>query len=161
MRRYVGIDIDDGYDISIHAPLTGCDSSGWRLSVVLKKFQSTHPLRDATRGETVTSLKTLSISIHAPLTGCDFTCTSHACSCFISIHAPLTGCDIVTLGRCSESVQISIHAPLTGCDLMEYSTFHQHINFNPRTPYGMRRYLDDDSEPEEVISIHAPLTGCD
>ena len=40
----------------------------------------------------------------------------------------------------TEQAQISIHAPLTGCDRM---TLHQIISvtyFNPRTPYGMRRY---------------------
>ena len=34
-------------------------------------------------------------------------------------------------------------------------------NFNPRTPYGMRRYADDLTALPGQISIHAPLTGCD
>ena len=59
-------------DISIHAPLTGCD--------VTKKPKKEDELE--------------AISIHAPLTGCD----ARAYKDWneqdeISIHAPLTGCD--------------------------------------------------------------------
>ena len=78
--------------ISIHAPLTGCDwldikqnhdilyfnprtPYGMRRKdngVVVRyaKFQSTHPLRDATNSFRCVR-KSLYISIHAPLTGCD------------------------------------------------------------------------------------------
>ena len=79
--------------ISIHAPLTGCDKSaqvnysvqnnfnprtpyGMRHKKSKKasdmcRFQSTHPLRDATF-EMLGHVKSLEhISIHAPLTGCD------------------------------------------------------------------------------------------
>ena len=83
--------------ISIHAPLTGCDQT------------NKDPNYDSTE-----------ISIHAPLTGCDSpgqaVLENHLyfnprtpygmrlCSCFqafllctISIHAPLTGCDVTAL----------------------------------------------------------------
>ena len=57
------------YDISIHAPLTGCDLVVTPFTAP-SIFQSTHPLRDATMF--VSSILTQSfISIHAPLTGCD------------------------------------------------------------------------------------------
>ena len=36
-------------DISIHAPLTGCDTMGLEKFRLQLLFQSTHPLRDATR----------------------------------------------------------------------------------------------------------------
>ena len=79
--------------ISIHAPLTGCDSSdewlfipiqnfnprtpyGMRPLIVcllsyILKFQSTHPLRDATWYLKRMKSGWQTISIHAPLTGCD------------------------------------------------------------------------------------------
>ena len=38
------------YSISIHAPLTGCDTAMTIGLHVYKEFQSTHPLRDATGG---------------------------------------------------------------------------------------------------------------
>ena len=50
-----GCDIDksklivDFIDISIHAPLTGCDMKTCLTGLVINQFQSTHPLRDATK----------------------------------------------------------------------------------------------------------------
>ena len=38
---------------------------------------------------------------------------------------------------------------------------YSHSHFNPRTPYGMRRWLTDIKKAKFIISIHAPLTGCD
>ena len=35
------------------------------------------------------------------------------------------------------------------------------IDFNPRTPYGMRRVESMNDDLPDEISIHAPLTGCD
>ena len=59
------------YEISIHAPLTGCDLN---------------------HAQTYNSF--CLISIHAPLTGCDLVKTKIAfLTVSISIHAPLTGCD--------------------------------------------------------------------
>ena len=34
--------------------------------------------------------------------------------------------------------RISIHAPLTGCDAFFTTSFNVVVDFNPRTPYGMR-----------------------
>ena len=56
---------------------------------------------------------------------------------------------------------ISIHAPLTGCDIIICDYFNSDQYFNPRTPYGMRRLISQQSEVIYDISIHAPLTGCD
>ena len=56
--------------ISIHAPLTGCDAEETRAYLETYKFQSTHPLRDATKEKSPLDGLT-AISIHAPLTGCD------------------------------------------------------------------------------------------
>ena len=126
----------DAINISIHAPLAGCDGhSGIRAlllrhfnprtpcGVRLKRhgsnhdiytFQSTHPLRGATsyrhRRPHVRR-----ISIHAPLAGCDYD----------------AGC-----GR--DGRAISIHAPLAGCDRSTGLRFPVELNFNPRTPCGVR-----------------------
>ena len=56
---------------------------------------------------------------------------------------------------------ISIHAPLTGCDSVSYVGYNGFDNFNPRTPYGMRRLHQAFTQIINKISIHAPLTGCD
>ena len=78
--------------ISIHAPLAGCDGIGVTSLFTGILFQSTHPLRGATIG--VTSLFTgiLFQSTH-PLRGATcYYCWLCNCS-YISIHAPLAGCD--------------------------------------------------------------------
>ena len=133
----------------------------WRLIYMrYKKFQSTHPLRDATYGA-VLLVDDYVISIHAPLTGCDDSLMNHQFKnglfqsthplrdatadelkeglyCLISIHAPLTGCDDEDILR-TLNIPISIHAPLTGCDIRWRFFVFTCIYFNPRTPYGMRR----------------------
>ena len=57
----------------------------------------------------------------------------------ISIHAPLTGCDVEATYKERYMPTISIHAPLTGCDDGEKFGNDSVIDFNPRTPYGMRQ----------------------
>nr|DAQ64152.1 MAG TPA: hypothetical protein [Caudoviricetes sp.] len=60
-----------GREISIHAPLTGCDDP-----------------------DDLADIDICDISIHAPLTGCDMDFPARSCILIdISIHAPLTGCD--------------------------------------------------------------------
>ena len=146
-------------------------------------FQSTHPLRGATRQKAVSRFHD-GISIHAPLAGCDTPSKPTQKRLQISIHAPLAGCDHEQHGRTQTCAQ----------------------NFNPRTPCGVRRpasplpfpaiefqsthplrgattiTLTIDAQPfrfqsthplrgatqpadrfwlEPCISIHAPLAGCD
>ena len=58
----------------------------------------------------------------------------------ISIHAPLAGCDARPQPDRGRHRWISIHAPLAGCDAeTEYVASTADINFNPRTPCGVRR----------------------
>ena len=56
--------------ISIHAPRAGCDHEGGVTYADETKFQSTHPVRGATRFDCVGNPK-IGISIHAPRAGCD------------------------------------------------------------------------------------------
>ena len=164
-------------------PRTPC---GVRLSfgafpLICFTFQSTHPLRGATRtGRGVRPKR--SISIHAPLAGCDGQLVGGRGVRDISIHAPLAGCDAcreVSLRR----LRISIHAPLAGCDAPTFNLAFSGLNFNPRTPCGVRprtNVPDVGRQPFQsthplrgateainysaatgAISIHAPLAGCD
>ena len=79
-----------------------------------RRFQSTHPLRGATRIPYLSRRFPL-ISIHAPLAGCDGTMGKAFNLQQISIHAPLAGCDN-RFRRNRICWKISIHAPLAGCD---------------------------------------------
>ena len=142
--------------ISIHAPLTGCDKYMPALVYQNTAFQSTHPLRDATKERKTRKMKGF-ISIHAPLTGCDWYDTSRCRGCIqISIHAPLTGCDMAW-ELINKILEISIHAPLTGCDKKLNWTVANMLDFNPRTPYGMRLKAYNGIEPKGLFQSTHPL----
>ena len=217
-----------GYiDISIHAPLAGCDHPARYKTpctanfnprtpcgvrpmpfpgrLTNSRFQSTHPLRGATADCQLTEAFD-GISIHAPLAGCDPSPFPQLNQILISIHAPLAGCDggdarkWLTMAQFQSThplrgatftvlsllryVCISIHAPLAGCDPPHMIQGLRNIDFNPRTPCGVRRSrarsrmvalrfqsthpLRGATQNRFVlnlanarISIHAPLAGCD
>ena len=109
-------DLYKQYEVSIHAPWEGCDTTQ----------------RDQ-------MLRQWAVSIHAPWEGCDDTlCPFWGNTTCVSIHAPWEGCDSFvpafldlcmcfnsrTLGRvrrtdpttCATSPSVSIHAPWEGCD---------------------------------------------
>ena len=103
--------------ISIHAPHTGCDEHTTKIILSQTKFQSTHPTRGATCINARPHGRYL-ISIHAPHTGCDgVQLLPIDFFVIISIHAPHTGCDARATARAIIDRQISIHAPHTGCDV--------------------------------------------
>ena len=106
----------DGINISIHAPLAGCDL-----------FLD---------GD---DLAALVISIHAPLAGCDLqkdfdVLVIHG---FQSTH-PLRGATHER-HRQHAAEHISIHAPLAGCDRRASPRPTARSYFNPRTPCGVRQ----------------------
>ena len=82
-------------NISIHAPLAGCDCAVCCLSVAF------------------------AISIHAPLAGCDSVYRYVLFRvCFISIHAPLAGCDSTLLDATSVSSAFQSTHPLRGATIV-------------------------------------------
>ena len=120
-------------------PRTPC---GVRLSIparraIMAGFQSTHPLRGATRPDYRQSAFSPDFNPRTPCGVRPLEDWRQAASWSISIHAPLAGCDpnLVVVGQ---RLAISIHAPLAGCDA-------QHVQ----------------AECVFTISIHAPLAGCD
>ena len=122
-------------------------------------FQSTHPLRGATRHLWRFFMDGLFQSTH-PLRGA-------------TILRPIS----------ADASEISIHAPLAGCDSLSRFILGPSPNFNPRTPCGVRplicrniwgEFLFQSTHPLRgatrrmcsriqgfSISIHAPLAGCD
>ncbi len=145
-------------------------------------FQSTHPLRGATRrsGKRILSTGYFNprtpcgvrlrqrrrsdraghISIHAPLAGCDVKgWHGPQLVAEISNHAPLAGCDGVRKWLHSYR-RISIHAPLAGCDGVR-KWLHSYRRISIHAPLAG---CDKDSGyciKDRLISIHAPLAGCD
>ncbi len=146
--------------ISIHAPLTGCD-----LGI-----------------EQITNASNR-ISIHAPLTGCDRAnglllsfCAnfnprtphgvrpwtiwfSRTKKQFQSTH-PSRG---ATAFFIPHPLQIRYFNPRTPHGVRPQSGPDLAIPayFNPRTPHGVRRGINAIQGQTDAISIHAPLTGCD
>ena len=145
-----------------------------------KQFQSTHPLRGATKAKHGQQ-DSCHISIHAPLAGCDL-CRRFNASCIgyfnprtpcgvrhepgtdacradgISIHAPLAGCDLDNQ-RANGQAKISIHAPLAGCDIRLRTGSRLAANFNPRTPCGVRQeHKPPNTFAAQFQSTH-PLRG--
>ena len=103
------------------------------------------------------------ISIHAPRVGCDEHAGQRNQGQPISIHAPRVGCDSVRGGDGAAAKRISIHAPRVGCDKRISNTSPTRtvfqsthpvwgatgnglidsggvVDFNPRTPCGVRLF---------------------
>ena len=147
-------------NISIHAPLAGCDDAGTSGGRASGRFQSTHPLRGATTDAEI-GLHLRQISIHAPLAGCDSVATAvpalpvnfnprtpcgvrlcatrleHATPTYFNPRTPC-GVRLQRLADYAAQEHISIHAPLAGCDDQQAPYHSQQSNFNPRTPCGVR-----------------------
>ena len=129
--------LDMDYFISIHAPLAGCDPrhsdgyaearhfnprtpcgvrrTGATIMSGCTSFQSTHPLRGATKNPSACAHRR-AISIHAPLAGCDGKVRRGLFTG--SDFNPRTPCGVRPRSSTSlnKRLCISIHAPLAGCD---------------------------------------------
>ena len=145
-------------DISIHAPLAGCDDGICAAQEVGKdfnprtpcgvrrrsnsnacrteRFQSAHPLRGATIMQGVECLRR-KISIRAPLAGCDSSmpCNPSTTASFQSAH-PLRGATLAFAPQ-------ALSAPY----------------FNPRTPCGVRRVAEGDGRCLQRFQSTHPLRG--
>ena len=170
-------------NISIHAPLAGCDDMIDYLSDFHMQFQSTHPLRGATP-VFIFGVSEGGISIHAPLAGCD--CWVWSKPIRQKYFNPRTPCGVRQSERFAkllvDGVFQSTH-PLRGATKNCICQSSPAVNFNPRTPCGVRRKLAlclhaqnrfQSTHPLRGatavfnydygfadISIHAPLAGCD
>ena len=103
-------------DISIHAPHAGCDSTAHKLE-----------------------LRAIRISIHAPHAGCDpLTRRGHEGTDKISIHAPHAGCDKACGGGSSSYPLFQSTHPMRGATGVRPLSIARSMNFNPRTPCGVR-----------------------
>ena len=170
--------------ISIHAPLRGATALAARISRTAQ-FQSTRPLRGATRTASTPSGGTanfnprapcgarrigrrhgharLRISIHAPLAGrdCDKYCILRG-QPVISIHAPLAGRDeLFQLGDELDIMLFQSTRPLRGATYAVVVPHTYARYFNPRAPCGARLRPDPLVRIVYAISIHAPLAGRD
>ena len=147
----------------------------------LKKFQSTHPVRGATRGAITPTRQRVFQSTH-PVRGATIIKAKRALETLFQSTHPVRGAT-KDKPELVEALDISIHAPRAGCDSHHTGLFNGLENFNPRTPCGVRRNVPvasrfrhnfnprtpcgvrrTDHRRKDVlhsISIHAPRAGCD
>ena len=123
--------------ISIHAPLAGCDSIRCMTTPRSSTFQSTHPLRGATRSPRPPCARQGHFNPRTPCGVRLHLITDVPAPSAISIHAPLAGCD-ARRSNAGRTYFISIHAPLAGCDGRRTAAEQLPGHFNPRTPCGVR-----------------------
>ena len=112
------------------------------LPRTFRAFQSTLPVRGATRLQGSVYFSALGISIHAPRAGSDnMDRRGAACLSNISIHAPRAGSDddYPTVTMAADG--ISIHAPRAGSDCNGCGWNIPPRNFNPRSPCGERQQI--------------------
>ena len=167
--------------ISIHAPRAGSDAPTAPICSMRAAFQSTLPVRGATKAKfRRTAVRAFQSTL--PVRGATLPFLSAPMPSLISIHAPRAGSDVPQPRRwCSRP--ISIHAPRAGSDALgnwgilsgkdfnprspcgERQPLFQALappgNFNPRSPCGERPFSTTVEKSVETISIHAPRAGSD
>ena len=123
-------------------------------------FQSTHPVRGATRCPAARRFQPVYFN---PRTPCGVRRVRKVAGklplVFQSTH-PVRGATWSAVRRCSGGY-ISIHAPRAGCDEGHGESSTHRLNFNPRTPCGVRQAGHAGHRDLGQISIHAPRAGCD
>ena len=125
-------------------------------------FQSTRPIRGATRGTEPCRSVRSNFNPRAPYGARLHRTSLHFLLCGISIHAPRTGRDRLYRYFWPSALQISIHAPRTGRDyIVRLLCVQVNWHFNPRAPYGARLGAHPQGRRLYHISIHAPRTGRD
>ena len=103
-----------------HSPC-GERPTGWGAYRIRHEFQSTLPLRGATR-RTRAASRHLSISIHTPLAGSDRARTDRWSRQRISIHTPLAGSDSPSQDSISDQREFQSTLPLRGATLQPCGT---------------------------------------
>ena len=144
--------------ISIHAPLAGCDLINSVNKEKVKSFQSTHPLRGATAPAAGKLLGQSFQSTH-PLRGA--TCLLRILKSsekFQSTH-PLRGATLFEHnGYRNARVFQSTH-PLRGATTQHHLLMDALYDFNPRTPCGVRPGLSVGISRSNTFQSTHPLRG--
>ncbi len=119
--------------VSIHAPREGSDVFPHWLTASVSRFQSTLPVRGATRLKVVDRVG-LGVSIHAPREGSDavFSCWV-AGLCRFQSTLPVRGAT-QAVAQVPSGLRVSIHAPREGSDRPSSRRCCRPRGFNPRSP---------------------------
>ena len=148
-------------NISIHAPHTGRDGvvllSGRRCS----KFQSTRPIR----GATLCLFRRLTLfrdfNPRAPYGARRTKILLTTLQTLFQSTRPIRGATIFQNSHSGSTTLFQSTRPIRGATGTIQQPVCPYFYFNPRAPYGARRYSDKQSRRARNISIHAPHTGRD
>ena len=124
-------------------------------------FQSTRPIRGATRGTEPCRSVRSNFNPRAPYGARLHRTSLHFLLCGISIHAPHAGRDCLMRSTLRAWLLFQSTRPIRGATRTAEGARHLLPNFNPRAPYGARLFITGSSIQCEMISIHAPHTGRD
>ena len=146
--------------ISIHAPRAGGDTCLVSSALIQKEFQSTPPVRGATRFAVVRPCFGIIFQSTPPVRGATAKALLPGRTGPISIHAPRAGGDTRwPLSRASMG-NFNPRPPCGGRRVRARNRIWRR-NFNPRPPCGGRHLWHVLDEVAAVISIHAPRAGGD
>ena len=120
--------------ISIHAPREGCDPLPTRAVITVVQFQSTHPVRGATRSKSTTSMCAMRFQSTHPVRGATYNAMQTADKVDISIHAPREGCDGLAAYAAQGDYQFQSTHPVRGATPESTMIAEVGMYFNPRTP---------------------------
>ena len=147
--------------ISIHAPRAGSDKWPYHTRGCPKRFQSTLPVRGATRIISLFPIVWYGFQSTLPVRG-----ATGKVPVTIQAHRnfnPRSPCGerLYDYRYINIPGQISIHAPRAGSDTIDLCNLLRGPNFNPRSPCGERRSTSFRAPDACSISIHAPRAGSD
>ena len=147
-------------EISIHAPIVGCDQCMHYMAVTGYKFQSTHPSWGATQINKE-NIKWIKISIHAPIVGCDVIgkIRYFVIILFQSTH-PSWGATSSMSNLCSAQYLFQSTHPSWGATRSNWIT-NSVGKFQSTHPSWGATSSVFIGTPLSIISIHAPIVGCD
>ena len=122
-----------------------------------EKFQSTLPVRGATRSEGIQCDEERHFNPRSPCGERHFVYNLLQAGSVISIHAPRAGSDPESEFLLRVDPDISIHAPRAGSDVHTGPHGLGGVHFNPRSPCGERRVLRSRrNRPAEDFNPRSP-----
>ena len=147
--------------ISIHAPRAGSDRALWIRRRGTSLFQSTLPVRGATKRHLISLLYKSAFQSTLPVRGATRkTDVTRQHMLRFQSTLPVRGATS-PLFHFLATQNISIHAPRAGSDQGGSNAVMCPLDFNPRSPCGERRCAQQLFARIQNISIHAPRAGSD
>ena len=125
--------------ISIHAPRVGCDPCTSGFLIIVKIFQSTHPVWGATRSLRLAHTRILNFNPRTPCGVRPVLQAAHRTQ--LLYFNPRTPCGVrhVHVGSCSLVQEFQSTHPVWGATICTRLHLRHGKYFNPRTPCGVRQ----------------------